>query len=108
MTRIAQETQNYYLQNQPKRKGYISLWAVPPVARLYVFFGLTMLMRLVCKNRVKDYWSPDPLLATPFPVYLTRDRCGDLLTFLHLFDNIRTPRKKPQPMMKIEKIIQNL
>ena len=86
----------------------MSSWTVPSVVELYVFFGLTMLIGLVRKNRINDYWSTDPLLATPsFPVYMPRDRQRDL-KFLHFSDNIRTPRKKTQPMMKIEKLIQNL
>ena len=59
-----------------------------------VFLGITYLMGLVHKNNVKDYWSTEDIISTPFfPKIMSRDEYHNILTFFHLSDNEIYPQK---------------
>ena len=47
-----------------------------------------MLTGLVHNNRIRDYWSTDPLLSTPiFGQYFKRNRYQDILHYMHFANN---------------------
>jgi hypothetical protein len=56
--------------------------------RIMYFFGIIMLMARVKKPTLAEYWSKDPLIATPqLTDYMSRDRFLLLLQILHFSDN---------------------
>ena len=62
--------------------------------RVKVFLGITYLMGLSHKNNVKDYWSTEDIISTPFfPKIMSRDEYHNILTFFHLSDNEIYPQK---------------
>ena len=49
-------------------------------------------MGILKKPKYSDYWSTDPILATPlFPKIMTRNRFMLLLCFWHFADNANAP-----------------
>ena len=52
------------------------------------FLAMTIVMGLVNKENIKDYWSTDEVLSTPFfPQIMSRDKFMTILSFFHLCDN---------------------
>ena len=43
----------------------MSRWQNVTFAEMYRFLAITVLTGLVHKNRIRDYWSTDPLPSTP-------------------------------------------
>ena len=88
MLYIADETNRYHLQNQIGERQHMSNWQNVTVIEMYTFLAITMLTGLIDKSRIRDYWSTDPLLATPiFGQYFTRNRYQDILHYLHFANN---------------------
>ena len=59
-----------------------------------VFLGITYLMGLIHKNNVKEYWSTEDIISTPFfPKIMSRDEYHNILTFFDLSDNKIYPQK---------------
>lgn len=55
---------------------------------MYVFFSIALLMPLVYKQNVKDYWSKDIIIDTPiFGQLMSRGRFLDILRYLHFSDS---------------------
>lgn len=83
------ETNNYYqlfLHNNPDaaEKNYEPV----NIDEMYVFLAVSLLMPLVKKNKLKDYWSKDMIIETPFfAQVMPRDRFIFILRFLHFADN---------------------
>lgn len=64
------------------------------VDRILVFICLTYYMGLVKKPDIKNYWSLDEMLETPFVRKLMpRDEFYNILMFFHLCDNTTYPKK---------------
>ena len=62
---------------------------------LWKFFGLHLLMGLLWKPTIKDYWATDPLMRTPiFNEMMSRNRFEEILLGMHFVDNedIRVPK----------------
>ena len=86
--RIADETNRYYLQNPMNERQHMSNWHNVNSVEVYAFLAITMLTGLIDKNRIRDYWSTDSLLATPiFSQYFTRNRYQDILRYMHFANN---------------------
>lgn len=64
------------------------------VDEMYVFLAISLLMPLVKKQKIKDYWSKDIIIETPiFGQVMPRDRYSFLLRFLHFADNSNVDRE---------------
>ena len=58
------------------------------VSEMKKFFALVMAMGLLTQMDVSEYWTVNPVTATPFfPSVTLRDRFLLLLTFIHLNEN---------------------
>ena len=65
-----------------KSKSKMKRWAATTIAEMKKFLGLILIMNLVKKPRTEDYWSTDPVMATPiFNSTMSRDRFELLLRF---------------------------
>nr|XP_012148632.1 PREDICTED: piggyBac transposable element-derived protein 4-like [Megachile rotundata] len=104
---ISSETNKYYSQNCNRRKvdkknpKFVDLTA----PELRKWFGLTILMGIVKKARIDDYWSTNPLIDTPiFRKTMSRNRFRQILSFLHFSDNNNKPDNADR-LFKVQFII---
>jgi hypothetical protein len=88
-------------------KSRIQSWKDVTFAEMYVFFALALLMPLVKKHAIQDYWSNDCLTKTDiFGKYMSRDRFLLILRCLHFADN--TQPKPNDPLWKINYVFSYL
>jgi hypothetical protein len=78
MQEIASETNKYYQfvteKIPPSACSRLQKWRNTTIEELYVFLAVTMLMVRMKKLTILEYWSTDPLLATPqFSDFMSRD-----------------------------------
>ncbi|CAF3360073.1 unnamed protein product [Rotaria sp. Silwood2] len=109
MQKIVQETNkyNFYTIRHEKLPERYQKAIDATEHEMYTFFALYMLMAHTKKSRIKDYWSTDPLIATPmFADIMSRDRFHLLLRFLHFNDNEYQP--SDDKLHKIKPIIIHL
>ena len=67
------------------------------VDRIKVFIALQYYMGIVRKPDVKDYWSIDEMMSTPFVrKMMSRDEFHNILSFFHLCDNTSCPKKNTE------------
>ena len=72
-----------------------------------MFMALALLMPLITKHALRDYWKRDPMIPTPlFPKFMPRDRILMLMLFLHFIDNDQ-PNKDNQ-LWKIRPIMSRI
>jgi hypothetical protein len=107
---IAQETNKYYeflTQNLQASGSRLQNWKDTTPDELYISFAIVMLMSRVKKLKIAEYWSKDPLIATPqFTDYMSRDRFILLQRVLHFNDNeTQVPGEK---LYKIQPVISHL
>lgn len=91
---IATETNRYHAQNCGKYKEQkkSAKWFDVTVAELKKWFGLIIIMGLVKKPRMEDYWSTNPLIETPiFSKTMSRNKFRQILTYIHFANNTNTP-----------------
>jgi hypothetical protein len=63
-------------------------WLSTNRSEMYTFLATIMLMSVTKKNKILDFWSTDPMIATPmFGQLFSRDRFIALLKYLHFNDN---------------------
>ena len=89
---IANETNKYaaqFLEGKTlKDKSRFQKWRETTVTEMKKFFALVIAMGLLTQMDVSEYWTVNPVTATPFfPSVMSRDRFLLLLTFIHLNDN---------------------
>lgn len=78
-------------------------WKDTTSQELHIFLALTLLMPLVKKHAIRDYWKKDSMTFLPvFPRYMSRDRYQLLLGFLHFADN--TTQDKNDSLCKIREL----
>ena len=64
------------------------------VEELQAFIGLNIAMGLLHLPQVRDYWSTNEILATPwFPSIMSRDRFFKILRYLHLVDSSKQKKR---------------
>ena len=63
-------------------------WVMTTTDELYAFFALVILMGVVIKKSMKDYWSKRAVIKTPFfSDVMSRTRFLQILRVLHFVDN---------------------
>lgn len=99
---ISTETNRYAGQNEKVRN---TGWQDTDVGELYTFFGMNILMGIVEKNSLKDYWSTRKSIETPFfGSVFRRDRFLNLMYNLHFVNNEGDIRKD-DPLRKLRNIV---
>ena len=67
------------------------------VGEMKCFIAVTIVMGLVRKDAIEDYWSTDAAISTPFfQNVMPRDKFGIIMSFFHLADNaLYVPHGQP-------------
>ncbi|CAF2645478.1 unnamed protein product [Rotaria sp. Silwood2] len=104
---IVDETNRFRRSSAHIGQSHAAPWIDATTNEMYTFLATVMLMPHLKKNRIRDYWSTDHLIATPiFAELFTRDRFRALLSNLHFRDNqYQTPEDS---LYKIRPIIDEL
>ncbi|CAF4580202.1 unnamed protein product [Rotaria sp. Silwood2] len=85
---IVDETNRFHRNSARLGQSHAAPWIDTTTNEIYIFLATVMLMPHLKKNRIRDYWSTDRLIATPiFAELFTRDRFRALLTNLNFRDN---------------------
>ena len=72
LEQIVNETNKYQLSSIGSGfSSHQEAWSNTNVPIMYSFFAIIMLMAHTNKNRLKDYWSLDPLIITPIQRSIT-------------------------------------
>jgi hypothetical protein len=50
----------------PGVRGKLTKWVTTTISEMYIFLVTVLLMGIVKKNSLREYWSTDPMFATPF------------------------------------------
>ena len=102
MDMIVAETNTYAQSLREKiSNGKLAKWVDTTVAELYVFLAVFFSMGLIKKNNIRDYWTTNPLLSTPFfGTIFSQDRFLLLLRCLHFSNSTSN-----DPLRKIRSII---
>uniref|UniRef100_A0AAY5K4P2 PiggyBac transposable element-derived protein domain-containing protein n=1 Tax=Esox lucius TaxID=8010 RepID=A0AAY5K4P2_ESOLU len=108
---IVEETNRYALELQEKTepgvRGKLVKWVSTSVNEMYTFLVAVLLMGIVRKNSLREYWSSDPMLATPFFATLfSQDRFLVLLRCLHFANNATANLQ--DPLHKIRRVLSGL
>ena len=76
------------------------------------FIGISIAMGMLHLPRLKDYWSTNTILSTPwFPSVMSRDRFLVILRYLHLVDSSQQRKKGEEgydPLFKLRPLIDHL
>jgi len=97
---IVEETNRYASDLLEKEvKGKLAKWVPTNIPEMYTFLVSVLLMGVIKKPSLRDYWSTDPMLLTPFFGSLfSQDRFLLLLRCLHFANNatavLNDPLKK--------------
>ena len=82
------------------------------VEEMMAFIALSIAMGMLRLPRLKDYWSTNNILSTPwFPSVMSRDRFLVMLRYLHLVDSSQQKKKGEEgydPLFKIRPLIDHL
>lgn len=106
LTLICTETIRYQEQNPLGERSKMANWSEITPDELLRFFALTILMGHIRKGCLEDYWSTNPMIATPiFHQTMTRNRYLQILRFLHFEDN---NNPSTHPLRKLKAVIDYL
>ncbi|XP_046903421.1 piggyBac transposable element-derived protein 4-like [Hypomesus transpacificus] len=107
---IVEETNRYASQLQEQSApgvGKLAKWLPTNIDEMYSFLMAMLLMGVVKKSSLREYWSTDPMLATPFFASLfSQDRFLLLLRCLHFQDNEMADAS--DPLNKIRNIFHGI
>ncbi|KAJ8353409.1 hypothetical protein SKAU_G00209760 [Synaphobranchus kaupii] len=97
---IVEETNRYGSEQQGKTAigviGKLCNWVPTCVNEVYTFLAIALLMGLVRKSTLREYWSTDPVLVTPFfPSVFSQDRFLNLLRCLHFVNPAHADTRDP-------------
>ena len=90
---ISEETNRFAPQQRRRRRhradrSHMKKWTKNTRSEIGGFLALVILMGVVVKPELGQYWSTDPYLHTPvFPAIMPRDRFKEILKNLHFGDN---------------------
>jgi hypothetical protein len=66
---MVEETNRFALKLQEKRepgvRGKLAKWVTTIISEMYTFLVTVLLMGIVKKNSLREYWSKYPMFATP-------------------------------------------
>ena len=97
------ETNRYALE--PQEKSEPGVGGTTTISEMYTFLVTVLLMGIVKKNSLREYWSTDPMFATPFFATLfSQDRFLVLLQCLHFVNNAILS----DPLYKIRNVLISL
>ncbi|KAK6301238.1 hypothetical protein J4Q44_G00293360 [Coregonus suidteri] len=108
---VVQETNRYSHELKEKTapgvKGKLSKWVNTTINEMYTFLVTVLLMGLVKKGCMRDYWTTDPMLQTPFfQTLFSQDRFLVLLRALHFVNNATA--NLADPLHKIRNVLSSL
>ena len=85
-------------------------WHDVTVAELRGFIALVILMGIIKKNNVKDYWNTDPVMNTPlFSKVMSVNRFLNILRALHFTDSLANyAADRREKMKKIKHVFDHL
>ena len=112
MKYIADESNRYQQQNSStsasvSSKSHQAQWYATNFEEMYVFIATTMLMGVVQKNNLRDYWSIDPVIITPmFRELFSRDRYYSIMRMLHFVNNDENNSNKLHKILPIVRHMQ--
>ena len=76
---------NQVMRNDPLK---LRKWKDVTVTCMRAFLGIVILMGLVRKSNLKDYWTCDAVIDTPYiRKVMSRDRFFEIMRYLHFNDN---------------------
>nr|XP_031830867.1 piggyBac transposable element-derived protein 4-like [Nomia melanderi]XP_031830868.1 piggyBac transposable element-derived protein 4-like [Nomia melanderi]XP_031830869.1 piggyBac transposable element-derived protein 4-like [Nomia melanderi] len=104
---IVTETNKYYAKNSYKYRTSKSTgkWTELTIPELKKWFGLIIIMGLIRKGKLIDYWSTNPVIETPiFSKVMSRNRFRQILSCLHFSDNDNMPGNADR-LFKIQPIV---
>ncbi|XP_035713791.1 piggyBac transposable element-derived protein 4-like [Folsomia candida] len=89
-------------------------WTVVNGEEMWQFFALALMMGLIIKPEIKDYWSTDSMFSIPFFghfLVMSRNRFESILRGFHLVDNDTVPPNNKDRYIKfgsfMDKLFQN-
>lgn len=92
VTETNRYAKQFLVQSQLKLKSRAHHWMQTNDVEMKKFLGLLLMMGLVNKPCIADYWSTDPVIATPLVnSIMPQDRFELLLKFWHFSDNDACP-----------------
>lgn len=93
VTETNRYAKQFLIQSQLKPNSRAHHWMQTNDIEMKKFLGLLLMMGLVNKPCIADYWSTDPVIATPLvSSIMPRDRFELILKFWHFSDNDACPR----------------
>ncbi|KAJ8356719.1 hypothetical protein SKAU_G00195130 [Synaphobranchus kaupii] len=97
---IVEETNRYASEQQGTTAigviGKLSKWVPTCLNEVYTFLAIALLMGLVRKSTLTEYWSTDPVLLTPFfASVFSQDRFLNLLRCLHFVNAAHADTRDP-------------
>jgi len=109
---IKENTQEYYTANNNAQRTNISShkkkWSKPNLHEIKGFLGLVLLMGIIKKPKIEDYWSSSILNGTPgFGNILSYDHFKQLSRNI-CFYNIRYGINSDDPLYKIRSLINKI
>jgi len=89
VSEIVHQTNIYVEQIRDAHPKKMNDWKEVTTAVLWRFFGLHLLMELIKKPTIKDYWTTNPFLKTPiFGQMMNRNTFESIFRGLHVANNL--------------------
>ena len=97
---ICHETNRYHEQNALNDNS----WKDVTLTKMIAFLGINIAMSMVRLPEISSYWKQSGVMeVSRFRSIFTRKRFYDILKYLHLAENIKTPQKT-NPNYKLQKL----
>jgi len=92
VTETNRYAQKFINEQALKRNSRVHEWKETNPVEMKQFLGTMLLMGVVQKPKIADYWSTNPVIGTPFVnTIMTRNRFQLLLKFWHFSDSDNAP-----------------